>query len=83
MEKFLQKFVVVFDNFLNSGKFCSNFFEIFGCYIPIFEKLGKNLGEIFWGKFRKIMKKYFSNFRDKVGNNFGEILGKLFVSKFL
>ncbi len=27
--------------------------------------------------------KYFSNFREKVGNNFKEILGKLFVSKFL
>ncbi len=34
-------------------------------------------------KNKENMKKYFSNFRDKVGNNFGEILGKLFVSKFL
>ncbi len=29
------------------------------------------------------MKKYCSNFRDKVGNNFEEMLGKLFVNKFL
>ncbi len=34
-------------------------------------------------KNKENMKTYFGNFRDKLGNNFGEILGKLFVSKFL
>ncbi len=71
MEKCLQKFLGVFDNFLESGKFCNSFLEMFG-YIPIFQKTWKKFKRNFMGKVWKNtenMKKYFSNFQDKVGNN--------------